>query len=256
MKIDILHEDPNYIIINKPAGLMVHGDGRSKGETLVDWIKKNRPEIAEANVGEPIELASEGGDEDGGEAGEKIARVERPGIVHRLDRDTSGAMVIAKTPEAFAALKEQFQNREVKKTYHAVVEGNLKEDDGIIDRPIGRSARDFRRRVSGRGAKGELLEAITRWHVMKRGKLGDVDATLVEAIPKTGRTHQIRVHFKAIHHPIVGDAMYNPRFSAAHIARVALHSYSIAFTGLNGKKISAIAAYPDDFAALVAALSG
>jgi len=252
MKIAVLYEDDNYLVINKPAGLVVHSDGRTKEKTLVDWIIKKYPEIEK--VGEPTELSN----------GEII---DRPGIVHRLDRDTSGAMVIAKTPRAFSLLKKQFRDREIKKTYHTVVDGILKEEDGIIDRPIGRSPRDFRKYISGRGAKGELREAITRWSVLARGTISGLEkgqkeheVTLVEAIPKTGRTHQIRVHFKSIHHPIIGDDLYGPKTNgdspdklakSSPISRVALHSYSINFVGLDGKKISAIAPYPEDFASLV-----
>ena len=231
MKIPILFEDDNYLIINKPAGLMVHGDGRAKTpKTLTDWILKNRPEIE--NVGETMMLAS--GDE-----------IERPGIVHRLDRGTSGALVIAKNPRAFADLKEKFQRREVQKIYHAVVRGRMKEDDGIVDRAIGRSPVDFRQHSAGRGARGELREAITRWSVLSRGS----ENTLVEAIPKTGRTHQIRVHFKAIHRPILGDDLYDKTHAAASgLERVALHAFSIGFVSVDGKRISVTAPYPPDFA--------
>lgn len=255
MEIPVLYEDANYLIINKPAGLMVHADGRSKGETLVDWIRKNRPEIEAA--GETEEDVEDEAGEIVGETKETKGVVDRPGIVHRLDRDTSGALVIVKTPEAFADLKEKFAARDVRKTYHAVVVGALKEDDGMIDRPIGRSVTDFRRRSAGRGAKGELREAVTRWHVLARGVLGGEPVTFVEVFPKTGRTHQIRVHFKSIHHPIVGDALYDRKRAKilgsgpVPIDRVALHAFSIAFVGLGGKKISATAPYPEDFARVV-----
>ena len=236
MEIPVLYEDSNYVVINKPAGLMVHPDGKKPKNkevepTLVDWIVKKYPEIQ--GVGEPL------GD------------IERPGIVHRLDRDTSGAMVIAKTPEAFADLKEKFAARDIQKMYHAVIRGRMKEDDGIIDRPIGRSPVDFRQRSAGRGARGELREAITRWSVLARGE----NATLVEAIPKTGRTHQIRVHFKSIDRPILGDALYDKARAAEAaqygINRVALHAYSLAFESLEGKRIAVTAPYPADFAGLV-----
>ena len=248
MEIPILYEDENYLLINKPAGLMVHPDGKIRGEkasvaderTLVDWILEKYPDMQ--GVGEPFMPVS------GDSAGETI---DRPGIVHRLDRDTSGVMVIAKNPESFADLKEKFAAREIQKMYHAVIRGRMKEDDGIIDRPIGRSPVDFRQRSAGRGARGEMREAITRWSVLARG----TNVTFVEAIPKTGRTHQIRVHFKSIDRPIVGDALYDKSHARAAaeygINRVALHAHSLSFVGLDGKKISVTAPYPADFAALV-----
>lgn len=278
--VPILYEDDNYLIINKPAGLMVHADGRKLAagavvdkktgakpqETLVDWLLKFRPEIR--GVGESIivkmndpetggtsddfaelaELSKDSADDSDDVAANII---ERPGIVHRLDRDTSGVLVVAKTPEAFLELKDKFKNRDMQKMYHAVVRGRMKEDDGIIDRQIGRSPVDFRQRLAGRGARGELREAITRWTVMARG----TDATLLEVIPKTGRTHQIRVHFKSVHHPILGDSLYDKKHiddaKVKGIKRLSLHAYSLSFIGIDGKRITAVAPYPEDFAAVV-----
>ncbi len=229
MKILVLYEDDNYIIFNKPAGLVVHADGRTTEPTLVDWLMENRPEMKD--VGEPILLKT----------GETIVR---PGIVHRLDKDTSGAIVVAKNPAAFADLKKKFQDREVEKKYHAFVYGNVKEDDGIIDRPIGRSKSDFRMWSAQRGARGEMREAITHYKVITRSE----QAALVEIELKTGRTHQIRVHFKAIHHPVVADTLYAPNQAPLFgFERQALHAFSISFTGIDGKKISAEAPYPTDF---------
>lgn len=267
--IPILYEDENYLIINKPAGLVVHPDGRKNApvqETLVDWLLKFRPEIR--GVGESIIVKMNdpeigGTSEDFAELAEltkdspddsdDVAAniIERPGIVHRLDRDTSGVLVVAKTPEAFLELKDKFKNRDMQKMYHAVVRGRMKEDDGIIDRQIGRSPVDFRQRLAGRGARGELREAITRWTVMARG----TDATLLEVIPKTGRTHQIRVHFKSVHHPILGDSLYDKKHiddaKAKGIPRLCLHAYSLSFIGVDGKRITAVAPYPEDFAEVV-----
>lgn len=267
MEPKVLYEDDNYLIINKPAGLMVHPDGKenaralakgvkaSKEKTLVDWILKKYPTMK--NVGEPMQISganSPGRSDETEDSDEKI--IHRPGIVHRLDRETSGVLVLAKNQQAFEDLKKKFQNREVQKIYHTIVAGILKDNDGLIDKPIGRSARDFRQWSAGRGARGEMREAVTRWNVIARGKKGEsdrggIEATLIEAIPKTGRTHQIRAHLKSINHPIIGDSLYAPKFLAMAVKlglkRVALHSYSISFKGLNGKKISARAPYPSDF---------
>lgn len=244
MKIAVLHEDKNYIIINKPAGLVVHSDGKTKEPALTDWILENYPKMK--NVGEPMRTPT----------GEEIPR---PGIVHRLDRDTSGVLVIAKTAAAFEDLKKKFQDREVSKKYHAFVYGVVKEDDGVIDRPIGRSNKDFRLWSAQRGARGELRDAVTHFKVLGRGsslnrQTKDKTApensgvTFLEVEPKTGRTHQIRVHFKAINHPVVCDPLYAPKQPALlGFERLALHSKSISFIGLDGKPIEAEAPYPADF---------
>lgn len=233
MNPEILLEDDNYIVFNKPAGLVVHSDGKTKDYTLADWLIENRPEMKD--VGEPLELSS----------GEKILR---PGIVHRLDKDTSGAIVVAKNEKAFKDLKEKFQNREVDKKYHAFVYGELPETDDTINRPIGRSKKDFRKWSAQRGARGEMREAITNYRVMDTGTVDGNTVSFVEAEPKTGRTHQIRVHFKAIHHAVVSDALYAPNQpQLLGLKRQALHAYTLSFKGLKGKKVSVTAPYPEDF---------
>ena len=243
MDIEILYEDKNIVAINKPAGLVVHSDGRTTEKTLVDWILSKYPDIKE--VGEPLHLRPE--HIKGGEA-EKI--IYRPGIVHRLDRETSGTLVIAKNQEAFNHLKEQFQERETKKIYHAFVYAEMKEDDGVIDRPIARSRKDFRLWSAQRGARGEAREAITAYKVLKRTDVGNINAgfTYIEVRPKTGRTHQIRVHMKAINHPLVCDSLYAPKQKAAlGFKRLALHARSLEFTNLAGKVITVEAPFPEDF---------
>ncbi len=243
MDIEILYEDKNIVAINKPAGLVVHSDGRTAEPTLVDWILEKYPKIKE--VGEPMRLRPEfvkGGEE------EKI--IYRPGIVHRLDRETSGALVIAKTQEAFNHLKEQFQERKTRKIYHAFVYGEIKEDDGVIDRPIARSRKDFRLWSAQRGARGEAREAITAFKVLHRTDVGNINAgfSYIEVRPKTGRTHQIRVHMKAINHPLVCDSLYAPKQKPAlGFKRLALHARSLEFTNLAGKVITVEAPFPEDF---------
>ena len=227
---EILFENDDYIAVNKPAGLVVHADGRTAEATVSDWVLKRHPEMKE--VGEPIVLSN----------GEKIYR---PGIVHRIDRDTSGVLLLAKNQKAFDALKAQFQNREVEKVYHAFVYGAMKEPKGTIDRPIARSAKDFRLWSAQRGSRGERREAVTLYKVIEKIP----DATFVEAHPKTGRTHQIRVHFKAINHPVIADPLYAPKREAMFgFKRLALHAKSASFKLLDGSIKTVEAPYPEDFA--------
>ncbi len=234
LKIDILYEDDNCIVINKPAGLMVHSDGRSGGPFLTDWVLEHFPGAAE--VGESISAP------DG-------SKINRPGIVHRLDRETSGALIIAKTAEAHAHLKAQFQDRTVVKKYLAFVWGEMEEEFGTITRPIGRSASDFRKWSAQRSARGETRDAETYWTRMFTTKTESGQKfTLLEAEPKTGRTHQIRVHFMANQHAIVGDRLYAPkRPMALGFDRAALHSRSVEFETMDGKRIKIVAPLPPDF---------
>jgi 23S rRNA pseudouridine1911/1915/1917 synthase len=240
--ITILHESKAYLVINKPAGLVVHPDGKTTEASVVDWILEHYPKIK--NVGEPLELTN----------GESVIR---PGIVHRLDRDTSGALLIAKTQEAYVAAKSQFQNRTVRKIYNVIVHGHFPEHEGVIDRPIGRSINDFRKWTAERGVRGEVREAVTAYRVLEQGgelsATGSSDATrapwsYVEARPLTGRTHQIRVHMKAINHPVVCDELYAPQRPAlCGFNRLALHARSIEFTELSGEKVKVEAPLPADF---------
>lgn len=184
LSVPIIYEDEDILAVNKPAGLLVHKVPSSKFQdsSLVDWLLEKYPEIKKV------------GDEPG----------IRPGIVHRLDKDTSGILLVAKNQKAFEYFKSQFQNRKIKKRYVALVEGELKNGKGIIDLPIGKSKSDFRKKVAGGKMVGKTREAITEYRVLKRFN----NYTLVEIFPKTGRTHQIRAHFKAIGHPIVCDKLY------------------------------------------------
>jgi len=219
-EIKILYEDANILALDKPAGVAVHQDdmGRIKEKTITNFILENYPKIK--NVGEP---------------GETL----RPGIVHRLDKDTSGVLLVAKNQKTFEFLKEQFQNRKLKKTYRAIVSGSVKNNEGKINQPIGRSPSNFMRRLAGRGARGELREAITEYKVLKRfeDKKGN-KFSYVEVYPKTGRTHQIRVHFKYLNYPVACDLLYSPgKACPPGISRLALHAFSIEFVLPNGKKI-------------------
>ena len=234
-KIKILYEDKDILAIDKPAGISVHGDGRNDVETLADLILKEYPEMKD--VGEPMEIEVNG----------EIKKIYRPGIVHRLDKDTSGVLLLARNQNAYEFLKKQFQNREIKKTYTALVSGHMKNDIGVIDASIGRSPSDPRKRIASRGKSGKLREAVTEYKVLERIEIDGEKYTWVEVYPKTGRTHQIRVHMKFLNHPVVCDKLYSPgKIYPKSIYRLALHAKSIEFKNLAGENIKIEAPIPED----------
>jgi 23S rRNA pseudouridine1911/1915/1917 synthase len=214
-KTKILYEDTNILAIDKPIGILVHPDEHSKAKTVVDLLRKKYPKIE---------------------------------VVHRLDRDTSGVLLLAKNKKAHEALKKQFQARTIKKIYHAIVNGSLKEDHGFVKKAIGRSPNDFRKWLAGRGARGELREAETFYKVLKRFGTPGKKFTYLEVRPKTGRTHQIRVHMKYLNHPVVGDELYNPEGPLPKgIKRMGLHAHSIVFENLKGETIKVQSPLPKEF---------
>lgn len=226
---EIIFEDDDVLVANKPAGMSVHKDGKREEETLADWFVAHVPSAKE--VGEPLVLTSG-------------VVINRPGIVHRLDKETSGVIILAKNQKAFLFLKEQFKERQTEKTYRAFLWGELKELSGIITLPIGRSKTDFRRRSAERGAKEPLRDAVTAWARLKIGG----GFTYVEVKPKTGRMHQIRVHFKALQYPLVSDSLYAPRRDKAlGFDRLALHALSLTLTLPSGERPTFEAALPADF---------
>ena len=203
--LDVLYEDEDVIVVNKPAGMVVHaGAGAARG-TLVNALLHHFGR-----------LSTLGGN-------------LRPGIVHRLDRGTSGAMVVARNDVAHRLLAEQFRSRAVSKTYVALLHGRMSRDAGTIDRPI---SRDPQRRTRMTARLGHGRAAQTDWRVLLR--LGNF--SLMEAEPRTGRTHQIRAHFAAAGHPLVGDTLYGaPRqvraggVSLNPLGRVFLHAARLSF---------------------------
>ena len=252
MNIPILFENEHLLVINKPAGLVVHSDGRTDEPTLVDWILENYPDIQ--GVGENMFIAHKGND----------IEINRPGIVHRIDRETSGILVIAKTQDSFLHLKQQFKNRKVEKNYHAICHGRIKQDSGEITEPIGRHAKDFRKKIAGNTARGKVREAHTDYLVIdryedrkdKKDIQGKYPAyTYVEARPKTGRTHQIRVHLKWLNHPIIGDTLYEGKRSTSFIERTALHAQGISLVDNSGEEISVTCPLPDDMKNVLSMLS-
>ncbi len=219
--ISVIYEDENILVINKSAGMPVHPDATHKSGTLIQEILKTHPEIK--NVGDEPEI--------------------RPGIVHRLDKDTSGVLIVAKNQPAFKFLKKQFQERKVKKTYLALVVGELKNKTGVINLPIGRSKTPLRRLASEK-ALGKLREALTEYKVLESF---EKKYTLVEVYPKTGRTHQIRAHFKAIGHPLVCDKLYAKKpFCLFGLSRHFLHAFSLELTLPDESRSRFEADLPDD----------
>ncbi len=228
--LEILYEDADVLVVNKPAGMTVHaGAGRSRG-TLVNALLYRRGK-----------LSSAGGD-------------LRPGIVHRLDRGTSGVLIVAKHDAAHRKLAEEFRQRCIEKTYIALVHGRLKTEAGRIELPIGRDPRQRVRMTARRTAAAARARAArTDWRVLAR-----VDGfTLVEVDLHTGRTHQIRVHFSALHHPVVGDSLYgapkNLRLGGQMLpplGRNFLHAARIGFTQpTTGERIAVRAPLPEDLRA-------
>jgi RluA family pseudouridine synthase len=216
---EILYEDADFIVVDKPAGLIVYPDGKHDYPALSDWLQPRCKEFY---------------------------------FVHRIDRETSGVLLIAKTQKAHKFFKEQFADREAKKTYRAFVHGPLKEERGIIDRAIG-SSRGGRGPRSATRPHGTERDATTMWKRIVNGE----GAAYIEAYPKTGRTHQIRVHCAAIQHPIVADALYAPqRTKILGFNRLALHALSLTLKVPGGKLKTFKAPLPEDFLAAEKQLRG
>jgi 23S rRNA pseudouridine1911/1915/1917 synthase len=244
--VEILADTDDFWVINKPTGCLTHPDGRSTEWTLVDWVLERGPDIA--LVGEPWE-------------GPDGRVLPRPGIVHRLDKDTTGVLVIAKNQETYLWLKEQFRERQMDKEYRAFVHGVIVETTGVIDKPIGKSPADFRKFSAQRGARGVMRDARTRFTVLSRithNTHGFADwnsngYSYIAMFPETGRTHQLRVHMKAIHHPIVSDPLYAGALGTGlGCETIALHAHKIKFTLKDGTEVRFTAPLPEQFTRIVA----
>ncbi len=235
MEIPIIYEDNDVVVINKPSGLIVHFDGRNIEPSVVDWVLEKYPEVV--GVGEDWKSPQD-------------EIVPRPGIVHRLDRTTSGVMIVVKSQTAHEFIKKQFQSRTIKKEYVALVYGHPKADKGVIDMEIGRTKKKPRKWTSLPGKSGTLRSAVTGWKVLDRKIDAETNepVTYMSASPQTGRTHQIRVHLKAIHHPIICDHIYAPKKECLlEFNRPALHARFISFNLLNGGNRTFEAPLPKDF---------
>lgn len=225
----IIAETEDYIVVRKPSGMLVHRTEHSKSETLADWMVARYPEIA--HVGAP----------------------DRPGIVHRLDRDVSGVMVVARTQRMFDNLKAQFKNREVHKVYMALVHGAPAAEDGDITFPISRSR--TRPAMAARPHNQTGREAHTYYCVERRFKT----KTLLHVEPKTGRTHQIRVHLFALGMPIVADPIYQlPSYEQdtmdRTLPRIFLHAVELSFTDATGTKVTYTNELPEELTATLTTL--
>jgi len=228
LPLTILYEDSSIIVVDKSSGMVVHPAYGNRSGTLVNALLYHCKDLAGING------------------------VLRPGIVHRLDKDTSGVMVVAKDDEAYHHLAKQFKNRTVKKVYCTIVYGMVSRDEGLIDSDIGRHPSE-RKRMSTRTKKGR--PAVTRWK-----KVEEFDgATLLEIFPQTGRTHQIRVHLSSIGHPILGDPLYGRkgrpgtihdpvlRECVKRLNRQALHAQRLEFTHpRTGERVQFVSPMPRD----------
>jgi 23S rRNA pseudouridine1911/1915/1917 synthase len=221
-KISIVYEDKNLLVVNKPSGLITHPKNtEDKQESLTGWLVEKYPEIK--TIGEdPL----------------------RPGLVHRLDKDTSGLLVIAKTQDSFLYLKSLFQDKKIKKFYLALVNGKPKEPKGVIDAPMGRIGMKRTTQVRGNKKLKDKKEAVTEYSTLKNFH----DFTLLEVSPHTGRTHQIRVHLKSIGNTVAGDPLYghkNPN-GPKQPERLFLHAYKLQFVSPDGKSFSFETDLPED----------
>lgn len=221
----VRHEDSDVVVVAKPAGLVVHPGAGNPGGTLVNALLAHYPEIA--GVGDPL----------------------RPGIVHRLDRDTSGLLVVARSPLAYERLVTALSERSVERRYLALVWGHLDAQRGLVDAPIGRSqARRTRMAVRESGR-----EARTEFAVVEA--LDPPAVSLVECRLETGRTHQIRVHLAAIGHPVVGDAVYGGSRSSLPLSRPFLHAAALSFGHpVTGEPLRFEEPLPDDLEQVLSSL--
>jgi len=233
LDIPIIFENNDYLVINKPAGIAAHPSATNRTNTVVNWLLDKYPGIKtvyEKHIKNT----------------EKNENKLRPGIVHRLDKDTSGLMIIAKNKKTLRYFKKLFQERRIIKKYIALVYGTLKHDKGIIDMPIARSKRDPTRQkaVSKKHDHLKTKSAITHYRILKRFK----DFTLIEVTPKTGRMHQIRVHFTAIGHPVAGDKKYGfiKKNKYRHPPRQFLHAHFLKFSSPNGRSKIIKVSIPQD----------
>ena len=232
----IIFENEDVLVVNKPHGWLTHEDGKTEAPTVVDWFLKYVPTAAD--VGEEYETPD----------GKKL---NRSGVVHRLDRETSGVLILAKHQESHQHLKKQFKDRLVSKEYRAFVYGRIHDRWSTINRPIGRSSKDSRLRSAMKGAKGIMREAITDFERIGVGEWEDEYFSYLKLQPKTGRTHQLRAHLRAIDRPIVGDSLYAkhimPDSNNLGLTRLALHAHILGLVLPNGSEERFIAPVPQSF---------
>ncbi|MEE8362691.1 MAG: RluA family pseudouridine synthase [Dehalococcoidia bacterium] len=222
-RFDIRLEDEHLLVVDKPAGLTVHPGAGHDRDTLVNGLLALRPEIASVGV------------------------AERPGIVHRLDRETSGLLVVAKTEAAYTALSQAIRDRTVAREYTALVRGRVEPVAGVVDAPLGRDPRSRRRQAVVTGGRA----ARTRYRVAEYFRA----TSLLDVALETGRTHQIRVHMASLGHPVCGDRTYGRAWPGpGGLERQFLHAHRLSFTHpVTGEPVEVTSALPDDLAASLAA---
>lgn len=236
VKFEVIFENENFIVINKPSGLQVHPSAKNEKDTLVNGLICKFPEIK--NVGDPLINSGQVN--------------LRPGIVHRLDKDTSGIMIVARNQKTFLELKDKFKNRRIQKTYWAIVYGKLKNKEGVVEKPMARTENYKKQTIANKKTKTKIRPAVTEYKVIKENS----EYSLVEVRPKTGRMHQIRVHLSSIGHPILGDDKYKLKNikTDQDISRHLLHARSINFN-LGDKEFKFEAELPEDFKNFLAGLT-
>jgi len=223
MELKTIFEDDNLLAIDKPAGITVFPEGINKEKTLIDYLLDKYPKLNE------------------------VGNAPRYGIIHRLDKDTSGILLVAKNNKTLAFLQNQFKERLVTKKYVALVNGELEEEMGTIETLIGRSPKDRRKQkiyLPLEPGSEEKKQAITEYKVLEKYK----EYTLVEAAPKTGRKHQIRSHFAYLHHPIAGDKLYGFKNqpSPKNLTRQFLHAYYVKIKLINNEVTEIKSDLPED----------
>lgn len=224
--VEIIYEDSDIAVVNKPQGLTVHaGNGNADG-TLVNALLFKLDNLS------------------------GVGGVIRPGIVHRIDKNTSGLLVVAKNDAAHLSLAEQIADKSCRRTYIALLEGNLKEDNGTVTTYIGRSRTDRTKMAVVEPDKGKI--AITDYSVLSRAVFAGQSYTLCRFDLHTGRTHQIRVHAKYLNHPVVGDDVYGRKKREFGLNGQLLHAYRLEFTHPNsGERLTFTAPLPDYFSAVL-----
>ncbi|NTW89715.1 MAG: RluA family pseudouridine synthase [Candidatus Moranbacteria bacterium] len=230
LSLPIIFEDDDLLILSKPFGVQMHPGGNDRTYTVANWIAATRPEMAMVG-GDPI----------------------RPGIVHRLDRNTSGVVVLAKTDESCDVMREAFRERKTEKAYLALVVGHVPDEEGKIDYPLAQRTGTLQRQAvkDPQSFDGEMKEALTEYRLKHRYAEYD----LLEIFPKTGRTHQIRIHLAAIGHPVLGDSLYGGRRMRREgmPRRQLLHASRIAFPFKDGIRVYE-APLPADFADFISGI--
>ena len=226
--LDIVYEDDDILVVNKQKGLVVHPANGNPDGTLVNAIMAHCKDSLSGIGGEL-----------------------RPGIVHRLDKDTSGLLIIAKNDKAHIQVSQQIKNREVKKTYIALVRGTIAEDEATINMPIGRSTKDRKKMAVTKNGK----EAVTHFKVLNRFTTNKANYTLLEIKIDTGRTHQIRVHMSEIGHPVIGDSVYSNGKNEFGVEGQCLHAKRLEFLHpITGEEMKLEAPLPEYFQNIIAKL--